>query len=270
MVGQQKKSNTCLRVWLTFSSSFPTDGAALAGSLASSKKLGKLICLNRAKPTRTVPCKPSIRDLLQFAQFFGAFMRQHGQKKDQLQRWAARHFHHSVVFGKGSASAETCAARLQNAFAKQGGFLATMDWSAAYDRMRPAVSSAVFTQLGLPPPIARLIMEAWGNQQRWVSWAPIRSSFLQAPPRRRVALWRPAACLCGSVPVSVAPKPRLAIAMLFCRLIWTTDPGIRSLGMGSLTASSSGRPGRRPSASKRLKIKFRCAPAGRCITRSSA
>ena len=76
-----------------------------------------------------------------------------------------------MVFGKGSASAETCAARLQNAFAKQGGFLATMDWSAAYDRMRPAVSSAVFTQLGLPLPIARLIMEAWGNQQRWVSWA---------------------------------------------------------------------------------------------------
>ena len=92
-------------------------------------------------------------------------------KNDQLQRWAARHFHHSVVFGKGSASAETCAARLQNAFAKQGGFLATMDWSAAYDRMRPAVSSAVFTQLGLPLPIARLTMEAWGNQQRWVSWA---------------------------------------------------------------------------------------------------
>ena len=74
-------------------------------------------------------------------------------------------------FGRGSASAESSAARLQDAFARKGGFLATMDWAAAYDRMRPSITSAAFRQLGLPEPLAKLFLEAWGNRVRWVSWA---------------------------------------------------------------------------------------------------
>ena len=92
-------------------------------------------------------------------------------KNRQLQDWASRHFHPSVSFGAGSASAEVSAARLQDAFARKGGYLATMDWSSAYDRMRPSISAAAFRQLGLPEPLAKLVLEAWSNQARWVSWA---------------------------------------------------------------------------------------------------
>ena len=91
-------------------------------------------------------------------------------KSQQLQDWASKYFHSSVAFGKGSVSAEGSAARLQDAFARTGGFLATMDWSAAYGRMKPNITAEVFRLLGLPEPLAKLILEAWGSQVRWVSW----------------------------------------------------------------------------------------------------
>ena len=88
----------------------------------------------------------------------------------QLQQWASQHFHPSVVYGKGSESAEACAARLQDAFTKQGGYMATLDWTSAFDRMQPEITARALVELGLPAAIPKLLLEAWGSQQRFISF----------------------------------------------------------------------------------------------------
>ena len=88
----------------------------------------------------------------------------------QLQQWASQHFHPRVVYGKGSESAEACAARLQDAFTKQGGYMATLDWTSAFDRMQPEITARALVELGLPAAIPKLLLEAWGSQQRFISF----------------------------------------------------------------------------------------------------
>ena len=88
----------------------------------------------------------------------------------QLCTWVQAHLHESVAFGKGMAGAEDLVARLQDHFSTRKGFLASLDWSAAYDRMQPQVSARFIEALGLPSCLATLISEAWGRQRRFIQF----------------------------------------------------------------------------------------------------
>ena len=52
-----------------------------------------------------------------------------------------------------------------------------MDWAAAYDRMRPSITSAAFRQLGLPEPLAKLIPVAGSATPQGCPLAPFCLSF---------------------------------------------------------------------------------------------
>ena len=84
-----------------------------------------------------------------------------------VQQWASQHFHPSVVYGTGSESAEACAARLQDASQNKAGI-----WPHLTGPLRSIgcnqKSPPGLVELGLPAAIPRLLLEAWGSQQRFV------------------------------------------------------------------------------------------------------
>ena len=91
-------------------------------------------------------------------------------KTPALQNWADRSLDSRVVGRPKSLSPEAIAARLQHAYAQKCGFLVSLDWSAAYDRMAPAVTCEALSRCGWDPRFARLLQTAWSTQSRWVEW----------------------------------------------------------------------------------------------------
>ena len=91
-------------------------------------------------------------------------------QSQSVQSWYSQNLHPDVCYGKGSPGAEILAQVLQDTLAEKSGFLACMDWKQAYDRMRPAVTVDLLRNLNWPDYFCNPLMEAWGNQQRWISW----------------------------------------------------------------------------------------------------
>ena len=75
----------------------------------------------------------------------------------------------SIVGGPGSAGAEELASRLADNLVNQG-FLATLDYSLAFDRCNPEVISAAMTHLGLPPGLVTTVRSQWTRQRRYLQW----------------------------------------------------------------------------------------------------
>ena len=88
----------------------------------------------------------------------------------QLCAWVKAHLHASVAYGKGMTGAEELISRLQDRYACDKGFLASMDWSAAYDRMKPQITVRFLEALGLPAGLLALLGQAWGQQSRYVQF----------------------------------------------------------------------------------------------------
>ena len=72
------------------------------GCLPSQLKEVRQINLPKPGKILMVLCKPSVRVLLRFAPFVGAYMRQRGPRMTNCSAGLPGRFHHSVVFGKGS------------------------------------------------------------------------------------------------------------------------------------------------------------------------
>ena len=48
--------------------------------------------------------------------------------------------------------------------------MATLDWTSAFDRMQPEITARALVELGLPAATPKLLLEAWGSQQRFISF----------------------------------------------------------------------------------------------------
>ena len=115
-----------------------------------------------------------------------------------VQNWYSQNLHHDICYGKGSPGAETLAQVLQDTMANNSGFLASMDWKQAYDRMRPAVTVDLLRSLNWPDHFCNLLMDAWGKQKRWISW---EGEVLESP------LWAgnatPQGCPCAPLVLAI-------------------------------------------------------------------
>ena len=94
--------------------------------------------------------------------------------------WCAKYIHPAVSIGKGAKGAEEMASDLQEAL-MSGGFAASLDWTQAYDRMKPEITTKVLTHLGFPPGFVAILTAAWTEQIRWICYdghthpVPLRS-----------------------------------------------------------------------------------------------
>ena len=88
----------------------------------------------------------------------------------QMSEWTSANLDSRVCYGKGSESPEASVDRLQTQYAKHGGVLGTLDFSQAFDRIHPKLTSAALAELNFPPGLARLLELAWGEQQRFIQW----------------------------------------------------------------------------------------------------
>jgi len=94
--------------------------------------------------------------------------------------WCAKFIHPAVSIGKGAKGAEEMASDLQEAL-MSGGFAASLDWTQAYDRMKPEITTKVLTHLGFPPGFVAILTAAWTEQVRWICYdghthpSPLRS-----------------------------------------------------------------------------------------------
>ena len=94
--------------------------------------------------------------------------------------WRAKYIHPAVSIGKGAKGAEEMASDLQEAL-MSGGFAASLDWTQAYDRMKPEITTKVLTHLGFPPGFVAILTAAWTEQIRWICYdrhtrpVPLRS-----------------------------------------------------------------------------------------------
>ena len=60
---------------------------------------------------------------------------------------------------------------------QQDRFLLSLDYSKAYDRLRPEVCVGMLEHLGWPPGLTSVLQHVWGRQSCWVHWGgsmPIR------------------------------------------------------------------------------------------------
>ena len=91
-------------------------------------------------------------------------------KSDQIRLWTRNHLHVDVAHGSGVAGAEALAEQLQDIYASNNGCLASLDWAQAFDRMHPQISCDSMKAIGLAPPLACLLTQVWGKQQRFLEF----------------------------------------------------------------------------------------------------
>eukprot|EP00439_Symbiodinium_sp_Y106_P074583 s2192_g14.t1 len=67
------------------------------------------------------------------------------------------------------AGAEELVSELQDQFAIEGGYIASLDFSQCYDHLTATASTEFLRRVGWPPQLCRLMQLAWSHR-RWVSW----------------------------------------------------------------------------------------------------
>ena len=128
--------------------------------------------INIHKPHKIVNGKAEVSDLRPLS-VLSCFWRVYSSAwatNSQLAYWANLHFDERVAHGKGTTGAEELASRLQDVYATRGGYLASLDWAQAFDRMNPKITAQMMRQLHLAPPLADLLERVWGSQNRFLEF----------------------------------------------------------------------------------------------------
>lgn len=84
-----------------------------------------------------------------------------------------------VAHGKGAKGAEELIELLHSQFSSHhSGYLTTLDWSQAFDRMRPAVTIEALQQMNFAPKFIQLLHSAWIKQKRYLMFDGLISPHL--------------------------------------------------------------------------------------------
>ena len=146
----------------------------------------------------------------------------------QLGPWLRTHLHESVAYGRGAAGAEDLIGRLQDSYAARKGCLASLDWAAAYDRMKPQVSARFMEALGLPRPLTTLMLQAWGQQRRFVQFEGHTHEVALA---LEAGAATPQGCPLAPMVLSLwGSSHRSETRRLLSAPIWTTELGTAPVG----------------------------------------
>lgn len=90
-------------------------------------------------------------------------------RSQATQQWAKNNLHKAVAHGKGASGAEDLADYLQSLYSQNtSGFLATLDWSQAFDRISPEATVATLEKLNFAPRLVRTLKQVWGQQKRYI------------------------------------------------------------------------------------------------------
>ena len=94
-----------------------------------------------------------------------------GPKLSQVVRikWRGRIMPAAITGGIGSPGSEQLAAKLQDSFSEQG-FLATLDYTLAFDHVVPEAITSGMAHMGLPVQLANTLFNQWSHQKRILQW----------------------------------------------------------------------------------------------------
>jgi hypothetical protein len=84
-------------------------------------------------------------------------------RSSPLQQWPKRAIHPEVCHGKRAQGAEDLADAMQQILVDKKSFLASMDFSQAFDHMNPLITSIGLSGSGFPPPIGFAPEECLGR-----------------------------------------------------------------------------------------------------------
>ena len=98
--------------------------------------------------------------------------------------WRTQTLPPSIVGGPGSAGTEELASQLADALCSKG-YLASLDYSLAFDYVLPEAIATAMKQVGLPHGLANVLQAQWSNQKRILQW---RQSCYQHPLRTSIAI----------------------------------------------------------------------------------
>ena len=92
-------------------------------------------------------------------------------KGEQVRGWAREHLHKDVAYGAGAVGAEALTDLLQTKFVSSPqGYLATMDWSQAFDRVNAEATIRALRDLNFCPPLTDVLQQVWLKQRRYVCY----------------------------------------------------------------------------------------------------
>lgn len=91
-------------------------------------------------------------------------------KSEPVSTWAQEHLDPSICFGQGSLGAEAAASVLQDQFAQGPGFIGTLDFQEAFDRMSPVIAKEFLLRLQWPPGLVHCLFSVGGHQCRFLQF----------------------------------------------------------------------------------------------------
>ena len=92
-------------------------------------------------------------------------------KDEQTRNWTQRHLHEQVSHGKIALGCEALMDILQDRFANsQDGCITSLDWSQAFDSMRPMVTTQAMQRINFAPQFASLLQKVWTQQVRFIQY----------------------------------------------------------------------------------------------------
>lgn len=86
-----------------------------------------------------------------------------------LQQFREAYIVDEVAGTRGGLGASDLAALLQNEYTN-GGFLTSLDYTRCFDSLHPAITTTMWSTLGIPQQLCQLVHQAWGQHTRYVQW----------------------------------------------------------------------------------------------------
>ena len=164
---------------------------------------------------------------------------------EDVQDWVSQSLDERVACRKAGLTTEALIARLQALYADQDGYIVSLDWSAAYDRLSPVICCQALTDCGWDPRFATLLQAVWANQVRWVQWGA-HTSPTPLPSGRAVPQGCPIApTILGFVATAGLRKVESnlghdAVSVAVLPFTWMTELGGLKIGMKLVLASRNG------------------------------
>ena len=92
-------------------------------------------------------------------------------KSPQVREWTTRFLNKQVSYGKDAVGTESLMDVIQDKFASHpNGCVTSLDWTHAFDTMRPVVTTEVMKRFNLAPQLANVLQAVWMNQTRFLQF----------------------------------------------------------------------------------------------------
>ena len=88
----------------------------------------------------------------------------------EIQNWITNHKHPAITHGPKSLGSEAGVSVLQDSFVRAPGFICSLDYQEAYDRMDPSIARKFLTSIGWPIGFTEVVFAVWGQQQRFIQF----------------------------------------------------------------------------------------------------